>query len=215
MKTKLIVLTAFVFALALTLVAALPALACEPRSETDPRCEMPRPKPRIVARVVPTATPAPKPTAVVSSNRGLSPSDALPMDSSKWYTVGANSYLWFMSDNGQSFYQTVVMETKLANNINFATFGPEQENGLTNSSPPKGRGTLAPADSGNPKYTWKGSHAQGRWFFLVTNNNATPVEIKMGFDQKADDRQCRSYWEVDAYGKMIYWTDCGMYGLNK
>ncbi|MBI5304893.1 MAG: hypothetical protein HY868_22355 [Chloroflexi bacterium] len=210
--TKFIFLTAILFALALNLVAAVPAFACEPRSDTDPRCDMPRPKPRVVARVAPTPTPKPTPS---NPNRGLAPGDALALDANKWYTVGANSYLWFMNDNGQSFYQTVILETKLSNGVNFAAFSQEQENGLNNSSPPKGRGTLAPADGKNPKYTWKGSHAQGRWYFLVTNYNPNPVEIKLSHDQQADDRQCRGFWEVDAYGNTIWWVDCGMYGLNK
>jgi len=216
-KTKFIFFGALVFALALTFVAVNPTFACEPRSETDPRCEMPRPKPRVYVRVVPTATPAPaapKPTAVAVSNRGSSPSDALPLDDKTWRTVGANSYLWFMDDNGTSFFQSIVLETKLANGVNFATFAPEQENALTNSSPPKGRGTLAPVDSGNPKYTWSSLNAGGRWFFLVTNYNPTPVEIKLASSMGSDDRSCVSEVRLGNDGKPFVHVDCGKYGYK-
>lgn len=214
MKVKVILLMACVFAFALVFVAVNPAFACEPRSETDSRCEMPRPTPRVVARVVPTATPAPKPTAVVSSNRGLSPGDALPMDASKWYIVGANSYLWFMNDNGGSFFQSVVMETKLANGVNFAVFSPEQENDLTTKSPPKGRGTLAPQGTGNAKYTYDSMNAGGRWFFLVTNYNSTPVDVKFSSSGGADDRTCVSAEWLGRDGKPFIHVDCGKYNYK-
>jgi len=210
-KSISIGLLAIVFVCLAVFVVPVPALACEPRDEADARCEMPRPKPRVATRVA--ATPTPIPVVAKVTNRGLSPQDALKIED-KWQTVGASSYLWFMIDNGQAFYLTTVVEYKAAKGINLAAFSPEQESGLSNVTPPKGRGTVMPQD-GNPRLWWKGTHAGGRWFFLVTNDNPSPVEVKMSLDSKSDDRQCRGYWEVDAFGKMIWWVDCGMYGLNK
>jgi len=210
-KTNIIFLVAFVCALGFALVAVNPAFACEPRSETDPRCEMPRPKPRVYARVVPTATPAPKPT--VNPNAGGAPGDALPIES-KWLTIGANQAKWYRIDNGQNFYMDVWLDSKGKQPLTMKAFSPAKSNDLGVNSPMTGQAHPA-KDTIEHDYLYRATHAEGVWHLVVINYNAFPVEYRVSLVINADDRQCRTFLRMSSDGNPYLYTDCGMYGMNK
>ncbi len=223
MKFKHILFVAIVCSVALTLGVSASASACEPRSDADPSCVMPRPKPRVVAvaRVAPTAAPTPAPVKVAAvTNRGLSPADALALDSG-WQIVPANSFMWYKNDYGNNFYSRVFLDTKthdaaVLHELVLSVFSPEQINELSPSLKPKGNG-YALKDEHAHDLVWIGKHVFGVWYFMVTNRNSFPVEHQVGFsDTGGDDRDCGNwYTETDVYGKVIQWYDCGMYGTNK
>ena len=217
MKLKFSLGLSALVAVGLTLVASASALACEPRSETDPRCVMPIPKPRVVGRVVPTPVPLPQPTPVkvaqAATNRGLSPADALPIDGS-WQIIPPNAFMWYRVDNGTNFYSTVYLDSKEHKELGLSAFSPEQQNELAPALQPKGRGSPSKDDTSHD-LVWKGTHTEGVWHIMVSNRNSFSVEHKLTTQQASGDRQCRGFDEIDRFGKWIHWVDCGMYGLNK
>jgi hypothetical protein len=218
MKIAKICMFAILIALGATLALDAPAFACEPRSETDPRCQMAVPKPRVVARPAPTPTAVrvavvSTPVPAINPNSGGSPQDALPINNT-WQIVNANQVKWYRIDNGKNFYLTVYVDTKDKKTIRMSAYAPDQAGELSLSTQPKGWADPWKESTAHD-YVQNIKHGEGVWHFVVHNNNPFPVEHRLSTTGAGDDRTCKSFWEVDVYGRNVYWTDCGMYGLNK
>ena len=241
MKIAKICMFAILIALGATLALDAPAFACEPRSETDPRCQMAVPKPRVVARPAPTPT-AVQPTIVASTKTvvpssigGQSPSDSIVMNETweslnygiyqeKWQTIKPNSTKWYSIQNGNLFWYTVLwLDAKnkdllMNRSFELMSYSPEQEKELIADGlgvRPKGRAWPTKYDAVHD-FLLTSKHTYGTWWFVLRNDNPNPLEYRLTYWRAPDTRECGSvYDEINAFGQWIKWQDCGMYGLNK
>lgn len=162
-----------------------------------------------VVKAVPTPAPTVKAVAVAPPlPKGDSPATARPINGDL-HTLDAGGVAWYKIDNGNNFFLDVWLDASGRGGITFAVFAPEQINGLSVDTQPKGRGAAAKNDPRD--LIWKGSYAMGVWHVLVRNHNPAPVQFKLGTMQSTTDRKCVSYWEWLPTGAYVLWTDCGMY----
>ncbi|MBI5650027.1 MAG: hypothetical protein HZC40_06190 [Chloroflexi bacterium] len=218
MKITKICVLAILIALGATLALDASAFACEPRSEFDSRCEMPKPKPRVVARPAPTPTAgrvavAATPAPAINPNTGGSPQDAVPIDN-KWQIINANSAKWYRIDNGVNFYMEIFMDTKNHETLRFAAFAPAKSGDMSVTSQPTGRSSPF-KDNPQHDFFYRATHAEGVWHLVVQNDNPFPVEHRLSSNAAGDDRSCKSFWRIGSDGKPFWYTDCGMYNMNK
>lgn len=171
------------------------AMACVPLDDGMTRCDRPRlVRPTVVANVV--KAPATVPT--VNPKRGTSPYDAMePNDA--WQTIAANANIWFRI--GEEALDRVHLDVWLDANgkggIGFAVYSPEQFGQLSQTTPPKGRGTANKSDKTHD-LSWSGqAPAGGTWYVLVTNSNSTPLSYKVGYNRVVTGpKDCSGpYWE--------------------
>ncbi len=207
MKALRIVRLAVVLALGLAFLTNIsPAAACVLASESDSVCgswqvRLAQPKPPL-RDVVALA----KPVAIAYAPQGGSPNDGLaPNDT--WLRLDANSSIWYKIDNGDNFYLDLWLDAYGKSGVTLSVFSPEQANGLSVDTMPKGRGAPSKSDLSHDIF-WSGAQARGTWYALVKNYNPFPVDYKLGNKQWTEVRNCRSYPEYINGVFVPSWTAC-------
>lgn len=204
MKRKLVLMGAFLFALAI--LWKIPSVwACEPDAETPTMCHTyklfpPIPTPAPMALSVPAKPVKPVP-------QGTSPFDAMDITNA-WQTLAGGARRWYKIDNGDNFSLDVWLDANGRSGVTFAAYAPEQLNQLATNLdiPPKGRGAPLKQDPSHD-LMWSGAQARGVWSFLVTNSNPFQVDYRLGSRQSTEERNCNSYWEWIGTS-YVYWTAC-------
>lgn len=167
-----------------------------------------------VRMVKAVATPAPTARAVAVAPplpKGDSPATARPITDES-HTIEAGGIIWHKIDNKSNFFLDIWLDASGRGGITFAVFAPEQTNGLSVDTQPKGRGATAKNDPRD--LIWKGANAMGVWHVLVRNHNPFPVQYKLGTMQSTTERNCVGFWEWLPTGQYVWWVDCGMYGIG-
>jgi hypothetical protein len=210
MRFKVLQLS-LLFALFLLFTTSFSALACEPNDENPSRCDLLR-HPKVRSTPAPTVVAKPPavlaaPVPVVVNGGGTSPGDALePTDD--WRTVDPGGNIWYRLGKGiNRQHLDVWLDANGKDGIGFAVYSPEQMNGWSASTPPKGRGTSNKVDTRHDLW-WVGqAPAGGIWYVLVTNKSAAPISYKVGYNQiQAAQRDCSGpYWEYLPNGDYILW----------
>ncbi len=206
MKGLAVVRISILLALLFAALSVSPTAACEGSADDDVRCGS-----WHVVRPAPTPPPPPPPivlavAALARVSRGTSPFDAMEVQDT-WRNLDAGASEWYKIDNGNNFYLSVWLDAKGISGVTLSAFAPEQANGLSASTPPKGRGAPVKYDPSHDQF-WLGAQARGVWHILVTNTNTFPVQYKIGDKQSTEERNCISYWETLPTGQYVYWTAC-------
>jgi len=201
MKGSIFVRFSVLFALGLGAITFSSVAACEANSDNDFQC--------ATRRILPP-TPTPSAVALVSNApafvpRGGSPLDAMDVKD-EWHDLAPGAVHWYKIDNGNNLLLDVWLDSKPSGGVTLAAFSPEQTNGLSVATPPKGRAAPVKTEPSHDIF-WLGSSARGVWYFLVTNTNPFPVQYMIGDKQSTFDRNCWSYWEYIG-STPVYWTKC-------
>jgi hypothetical protein len=161
-------------------------------------------------KVLPTPVPTKVSVAAAAPQpKGDSPFTAMPVTGAT-YTLEPGRVHWYKIDNGNNFFLNVWLEAGGRGGITLALYAPEQANGLSVDTQPKGRGAPVKNEP-TVDLLWKGSYATGVWHALVRNYDPFPVQYKLGTQQSTTERNCISYWEWLPTGAYVLWTDCGHY----
>lgn len=150
--------------------------------------------------------------AVANVPRGDSPDHALDIIGN-WTSIEPGAGVWYKTPNSDGYRDIALsVDSPTQNALGLALFSPDQQIGSWGDWKPVGRGTF---NSGQPEHvlTWIAGYARsGVWYALVQNHSNATVSYRLtGNLSTLDAKSCHGYWEVNRYGQMIYWIDCGHY----
>jgi hypothetical protein len=169
-------------------------------------CPPPFLPPRVVKTPAPVSVPVTATVVAKATPKGDSPFTARAM-TGEWDTIPPGGQVWYRINNENNFYLDIWMDTYGRPGVVFNVYSPEQINGLSANTSPKGRNSTTKSDPTHD-WWWKGAQANGIWHVLVLNTTSTPMQYRIHYKQTTEDRVCRSYWEWLPTGQYVYWTAC-------
>ncbi len=134
----------------------------------------------LVALVIATFAPA----LLAAGPTGAGPNDPL-MVTGNWQNAAPNTGLWFYFDYPADKSKVEVdLDANGASNLQLAIFTPEQARQWLQDPTTKPIGYGTPQNSSSAAsvhdLVWQGAfNAPGRYYAVVTNNNATPVSFRL------------------------------------